>query len=132
MRRHKLEAWMKPMLQALLVRPLFVDEIFERLLSIADVEQLSQSSNAWLDMQKPYVPTLAFARGWRESGLDKTCIKHWLPVYDSFLVIALRCGLDEKFLNHRISFKHALYDDVLGSLRSLLHGHSGQSPFNHS
>ncbi|CAE7538243.1 unnamed protein product, partial [Symbiodinium pilosum] len=91
---------------------LFITQVLEGFLSIADVVKLAQVSQALREVQKPYGLVLTFACAWNEFGSDRTCIRDWLPVYGSFLSYAKRCGLDEGFLDQRISYKHTLFDDM--------------------
>lgn len=95
----------------------FVAHALKNVLSVADALRMSQVSRWVLEIRKRYAEALNFACAWREFGPDRTCIRDWLPVYDSFRLISKRCNLDESF--QRISYKHTLQVESEAFLKPL-------------
>ena len=83
----------------------FIAHAFKHLLSVADALRVSQVSRWALEIRRGYAEVLDFACACRDFGPDRSCIRDWLRVHDSFLSITKRCGL-ESF--KRISYKHTL------------------------
>ena len=91
-------------------------QILEDLLSIEDVQRVSQVSWKTLASAQCYAAVMNFAWPRLELGLGKgkTSLRHWRPVYEACKAIATQKSTgsgngDLRRLNRLISFKHTRY-----------------------